>query len=348
MYNRFLVLLIAGVCCATYTDVDISKQQKHLPECGNYTNEDHFMVCFPCGECPCGDNAECVILANMTTMSSFPFCTYMPAGRKKKLKCAMFKCQCKTGFVLAGVSVPTGSPTTPPPTPSLVMPIDSGLNISGCEEYAVHAGTTVTFAGAMTFLIGNVGVSPGTAVTGTWNGGNSILNNTADLICAAAKTIIYNSLSVLPCNQTIASDMTGMTLTPGVYCATTLTLSAGSLTLDAEGDPDAQFIFQASTTLITASNTGFNLINGATADNVFWMVGSSATLGTYSSFTGHVVAVASITVNPYVSITGHLLAGAAVTFAGGTTFTLPSTSSPTQAPTTENSPDKPLCVPIQP
>src|SRR5207302_7474469 len=111
------------------------------------------------------------------------------------------------------------------------------------------------------------------------------------------------------CAVTVAGNLGGQTLTPGLYKSTsTLAISSGDLTLDAQGDPDAVFIFQMASTLTTTSGRAVILSGGAKATNVFWQVGSSATLGTGSVFKGNILALASITVTTGATVEGRLLA----------------------------------------
>jgi LPXTG-motif cell wall-anchored protein len=107
---------------------------------------------------------------------------------------------------------------------------------------------------------------------------------------------------------TVSADLGGQTLVPGVYNSAAALALTGTLTLDGQNDPDAVFIFQAGSTLTTASSSNVALINGAQACHVFWQVGSSATLGTNSNFTGHVLALTSITATTGATINGQLLA----------------------------------------
>ena len=104
------------------------------------------------------------------------------------------------------------------------------------------------------------------------------------------------------------ADLGGRTLTPGVYGSASSLGLTGTVTLDAQGDPDAVFVFQAGSTLITASGSRVSLVNGAQACNVFWQVGSSATLGSSTVFAGNILALASITINDGVQLTGRALA----------------------------------------
>jgi hypothetical protein len=102
-----------------------------------------------------------------------------------------------------------------------------------------------------------------------------------------------------------------------------LTLLSGAVTLNGTGDSDSEFIFQTATTLTTATATFFILINGAQAKNVYWQIGSSATLALGSSFVGNILAGVSISVDHTTAIVGRLLAQAAVSFAGDDSITLP-------------------------
>jgi hypothetical protein len=147
--------------------------------------------------------------------------------------------------------------------------------------------------------------------------------------CAADELIAYGILKGLTCppENTLANpDLSGVTLLPGVYCtgSGTLSISATTLTLDGNGDHNSQFIFQTATTLTTATATSFILINGAQAKNVYWQVGTSATLGLGSSFVGHILAGVTINVGHTTNIVGRLLAQAAVNFDGTDTIVLPS------------------------
>jgi hypothetical protein len=133
-----------------------------------------------------------------------------------------------------------------------------------------------------------------------------------DAVAIAAKndlTTAYNDAASRPSNGSAGTDLAGQVFLPGVRTASSsLLLSSGSVTLDAEGNPDAVFIFQIGSTLITGSNTSVSLINGAQACNVFWQVASSATLGTGTSFVGTVMALASISAKTAATIHGRLFA----------------------------------------
>jgi hypothetical protein len=209
----------------------------------------------------------------------------------------------------------------------------NGTTIFGsCNLISIQAGTAVSFNGGQTYVYtGSVGVAPGTAITGNSMLGTGSIEacTVAASNCAADELIAYGILQGLTCppENTLANqDLSGVTLLPGVYCSGSgaLTISATTLTLDGNGDPDSQFIFQTATTVKTATATSFILINGAQAKNVYWQVGTSATLGLGSSFVGHILAGVTINVGHTTNIVGRLLAQAAVNFEGGNTVALPS------------------------
>ena len=174
------------------------------------------------------------------------------------------------------------------------------------ESFAVLGGQTVTNTGS-SVITGNVGVSPGSAVTGFPPGiviGGTI--HAADAVAAQAQadlTTAYNSLQALPFDVDLSGqDLGGLFLMPGVYNFDTSAQLTGVLTLDGAGNSASRFVFQIGSTLTTASNSAVLLINGANANNVFWVVGSSATLGTNSVFAGNILALTSITLNTGASI----------------------------------------------
>ncbi len=186
----------------------------------------------------------------------------------------------------------------------------SSVGLGTATSYAVLGGSTVTNTGPSR-ISGDVGVSPGTAVTGFPPG--KVTNGTihaADAEAAsaqAATTTAYNDAAGRVATPLGSTDLGGQMLTHGVYFGPTLSIT-GTVTLDAEGDPDAVWIFQAGSTLITSSSSVVALVNGAQACNVFWQVGSSATLGTNSTFRGTILALTSITANTRIVVEGRLLA----------------------------------------
>jgi hypothetical protein len=207
------------------------------------------------------------------------------------------------------------------------------VSLGAAANYAVLAASTVTNTGATT-ITGNLGLSPGTSVTGFPPGqvvGNIDVANSAALQAQNDLTAAYNAAAASPVTATIPVELGGTTETPGVYASPAGTFGInGTLTLDAQGDPNAIFIFEAASTLITASASNVVLVNGAQASNVFWVVGSSATLGTYSILQGNVLAQASITVTTGVTLDGRALARTAAVTLDADTITRPTSI---QAPT---------------
>jgi hypothetical protein len=215
-----------------------------------------------------------------------------------------------------------------------------GLGTAG--SFAVLAGQTVTNTGP-SIISGDLGVSPGTAVTGFPPGivtGGTI--HAADAVAAQAQsdlTTAYNDAAGRsPTANVPAFIGAGQTLAPGVYKASSSLDVGGSLTLDAGGDPDAVFIFQAPSTLITDSASSVILTNGAQACNVFWQVGSSATLGTDSAFTGTILALTSISVTTGDTIAGRALARNGAVTLDDDTITAPSCLTTPPTPTATPTP----------
>lgn len=196
--------------------------------------------------------------------------------------------------------------------------------MAGTSNLAVLAGSSVTNTGA-TNITGDLGLSPGTSVGGFPPGilvGTLRIN---DAIATQAKldlTAAYNDAAGRTSTSivTLSGNIGGLTLTPGLYKSTSsLAISSGDLTFDAKGNADAVFIIQIASTLTTTSGRKVILAGSASAANIFWQVGTSATLGTTSVFKGTIMAMQSITLNTGASLTGRALArNGGVTMAGNT------------------------------
>ena len=186
-------------------------------------------------------------------------------------------------------------------------------SLGTAAAFSVLGGQTVTNAGPTT-LSGDLGVSPGTAVTGFPPGlvlppGST---HAGDSVAAQAQSDVGSSYGVLaaePCTQNLSGqDLGERTLTPGVYCFSSEALLTGTLVLDAKFEANAVFVFQIVSKLTAATGASVRLINGASPCNVFWQVGSSATIGAGASFSGNILALTSIALQTGASLSGRALA----------------------------------------
>jgi len=185
-------------------------------------------------------------------------------------------------------------------SPGLLVCASNGEILGTAQSFAVLGGSTVTNTGT-TVISGNVGVWPGEAITGFPPGSINGTFHAGDAVAQQAQsdvTTAYNSLAGMAPNQNLTgTDLGGLTLTPGVYFFSSSAFLTGTLTLDGLGNPDALFVFQIGSTLVTASDAAVLSQGGADGCNVYWQVGSSATLGTRTDFVGNILALASITLN---------------------------------------------------
>jgi hypothetical protein len=184
-------------------------------------------------------------------------------------------------------------------------------SLGSAQNFAVLGASTVTSTG-LTTVTGDLGVSPGTAVTGFPPGilvGTLHAGDAVALQAQSDVTVAYNACAGAVVTTTLTGqDLGGLTLTPGVYFFAASAPLNGVLTLDAQGNPNAVFIFQIGSTLLPAINASVNVINGAQAGNVFWQVGSSATLAAGVVFRGNILALASITLSAGTQVFGRALA----------------------------------------
>lgn len=192
--------------------------------------------------------------------------------------------------------------------PAMAM-AEPTVNLGTTAGFAVLGGTTITNTGPTT-ITGDVGLHPGSAFVDT---GVTLIGarHITDAVANQAKIDLvtaYNDAAGRPVTSTQPVDLGGLTLGPGVYDTGGVIGITGTLTLDAQGDPDAVFIFKSTATLTTASASQVQLINGARFCRVFWVVPSSALLGTDSTFVGHIFAMTDIHVQTGAEVEGQLLA----------------------------------------
>ncbi|MEX0932365.1 MAG: ice-binding family protein [Parcubacteria group bacterium] len=184
------------------------------------------------------------------------------------------------------------------------------IDLGSAEDFAVLAGSTITNTGS-SVINGDLGLSPGTSVTGFPPGVLNGAENIANALAISAKTSLGNAYSdgASRSATTIPTELGGSTRMAGVYDSADGTFGiTGTLTLDGEGDPNAVFIFKTSSTLTTAGASSVILTGEAQACNVFWVVGSSATLGENSSLKGSILAQTSITLTTGAEVEGRVLA----------------------------------------
>jgi ketosteroid isomerase-like protein len=225
---------------------------------------------------------------------------------------------------LSGNALTSGPASTPPDPWSFTTGATTGaggppiINLGSAGSFAVMATASISSTGPVV-INGNVGLAPGTSqgippaqVNGTIHVNDPIVTQAqADLLAA------FNDATSRSTNaQTLPGNMGGLTFTPGLYVNSTSVLISGAgpnnnVTLDAQGDPNAVFIFKMGSTLTTGVGSQVILAGGAKASHVFWQVDTSATIDVGSIFQGNVLAATSITINTGAAVTGSMFSGAA-------------------------------------
>lgn len=196
------------------------------------------------------------------------------------------------------------------PAAAQAAPVD----LATAGPFVVLGGSTVTNTGP-SVLNGDLGVSPGTALVGF--GLPAVVNGAThanDAVASQAQADLVTAYDVAagqpvaPANDLTGTDLGSRVLTAGAYRYTSSAQLTGALVLDAEGDPNAQFVFQIASALTTASASSVVLVNGASPCNVYWQVGSSATIGSTTAFQGNLMALTSISLENGATVVGRLLA----------------------------------------
>ncbi|MFN0149632.1 MAG: ice-binding family protein [bacterium] len=214
---------------------------------------------------------------------------------------------------------------------TFAAPADAVDLLGSATSFAVLGSSAVTNTNP-TVLNGDLGVWPGDAITGFPPGvvnGTTYLDEAVAMQAQSDVTVAYNTLTGMPLTQDLTGqDLGGLTLTPGVYFFASSAQLTGPLTLNAQNNPDALFVFRIGSTLTTASNSSVVVINGVNPCNVYWRIGSSATLGTATAFKGSILALASITLNTGATIED----GRALARTGAVTMDTNVITAPTCAP----------------
>lgn len=228
-----------------------------------------------------------------------------------------------SSILIAGCKKDNSTPANP-----IVIPVQTTLQVNvplaSTSTFALLAGSAVTNTGA-TSVTGDIGLSPGSSIGGFPPGiltGTKYINYSISAKAKLDLTALYNDLAGRTSTDivTLSGNIGGLTLTPGLYKSTSsLAISSGDLTFDAGGNSTAIFIIQIASSFTTTSGRKVILSGGALSGNIFWQVGSSATLGTTSVLKGTIIAMQSITFNTGATLDGRALARTGgVTMAGNT------------------------------
>jgi hypothetical protein len=215
----------------------------------------------------------------------------------------------------------------------------ASVPLGTADSFAVLAGSAVTNTGP-SVINGNLGLSPGNASSvtgfppGTVQGGTIHAADSVALQAQSDLTTAYNDAAGRSSTATISADLAGQTLTPGVYTSSSSQGLSGDLTLNGGGNSNAVFVFQAGSTLTASSGSRVLLIGGAQPCNVFWQVGSSATIGTSSAFVGSILALTSISMKTGATLNGRALARNGAVTLDTNTITKATCATPTPTPTT--------------
>jgi hypothetical protein len=204
---------------------------------------------------------------------------------------------------------------------------EASIALGSASNFAILAGSTVTNTGP-TVLNGDLGLSPGSAVTGFPPGSVNGTIRVSNPLAAQAKLDLTAAFNEAAARSTapssVSGNLGGQTLAPGLYkTSSSLSITSGDLTLDAGGDVHGVFIFQMGSTLTTTTGRQVVLSGGAKASNVYWQVGTSATLGTYSVFKGNILADQSITLNSGSTLEGRALTRIGAVSLAANTVTIP-------------------------
>jgi len=230
---------------------------------------------------------------------------------------------------LSGNSLATGAAPNPWSftTSGVVGTGPATINLGAAGSFAIMAAATITSTG-LTLINGDVGLRPGTAqgipagqVNGTIHINDPVVTKAQADLLAAYSDAVSRTINA----QALPANIGGLTFAPGLYVNATSVLLSGAgpnnaVTLDAQGDPNAVFLFKMGSTLTTAPGSQMILAGGARAANIFWQVGSSATIDTTTIFKGNVLAAVSITLNTGAVVEGRMFAGSDGTASGAATL----------------------------